>query len=77
MAAVSRTAAPAIIAAYDFSKFGRIVDVGGANGALLAAIFAARLSKNGVLKNPTPHPPGCKAALLHHSIPTPASGIST
>jgi O-methyltransferase domain len=40
-AAVARTAAPAIIAAYDFSKFARIVDVGGTNGALLAAILSA------------------------------------
>jgi hypothetical protein len=36
-AAVSRTVAPAIIAAYDFSKFVRIVDVGGGNGAFAAA----------------------------------------
>jgi O-methyltransferase domain len=49
MAAVSRTAAPAIIAAYDFSKFGRIVDVGGANGALLAAILTASPRASGIV----------------------------
>jgi hypothetical protein len=32
---------PAIIAAYDFSRFAHIVDVGGGNGALLSAILAA------------------------------------
>jgi hypothetical protein len=48
-AAVSRTAAPAIIAAYDFSKFGRIVDVGGANGALLTAILTASPRSSGTV----------------------------
>jgi hypothetical protein len=32
---------PAIVAAYDFSRFRHIVDVGGGNGSLLAAIVAA------------------------------------
>lgn len=32
---------PAIVAAYDFSRFHHIVDVGGGNGSLLAAIVAA------------------------------------
>ena len=32
---------PAIVAAYDFSAFGHIVDIGGGNGALLSAILAA------------------------------------
>ena len=41
MSALSRNVAPAIIAAGDFSRFRRIVDLGGANGALLAAILAA------------------------------------
>ena len=48
-AAVSRTAAPAIIAAYDFSKFDRIVDVGGANGALLAAILSSTPQASGIV----------------------------
>ena len=48
-AAVSRTVAPAIIAAYDFSKFVRIVDVGGGNGALLAAILSASPRSSGVV----------------------------
>src|SRR5262252_763606 len=32
---------PAIVAAYDFSPFEHIVDVGGGNGALLSAVLAA------------------------------------
>ena len=32
---------PAIVAAYDFSPFGHVVDVGGGNGALLSAVLAA------------------------------------
>src|SRR2546428_216209 len=37
----TRWAAPALIAAYDFSRFQTIVDVAGGNGTLLAAILAA------------------------------------
>ena len=37
----TRWAAPAVIAAYDFARFQTIVDVGGGNGTLLAAILAA------------------------------------
>jgi ubiquinone/menaquinone biosynthesis C-methylase UbiE len=32
---------PAIVAAYDFSPFGHVVDVGGGNGSLLSAVLAA------------------------------------
>src|SRR5262249_34288048 len=32
---------PAIVAAYDFSKFDHVVDVGGGNGSLLSAVLAA------------------------------------
>jgi hypothetical protein len=49
MSAVSRNVAPAIIAAYDFTRFERIVDVGGANGALLAAILTASPRSTGVV----------------------------
>lgn len=53
-AAVARTAAPAIIEAYDFSKFARIIDVGGANGALLAAILSASPRSAGIVFDLTP-----------------------
>jgi hypothetical protein len=49
MDAMSRNVAPAIIAACDFTRFKRIVDVGGANGALLAAILTASPRSTGVV----------------------------
>jgi len=41
--------APAVIAAYDFSRFESIVDVGGGKGALLAAVLKAHPKLRGVL----------------------------
>lgn len=41
--------APAVVAAYDFSRFDSIVDVGGGKGALLAAILLAHPRLQGVL----------------------------
>jgi hypothetical protein len=49
MTALSRGAAQAVVAAYDFSRFPRIVDVGGGHGAMLAAILASHPSARGVL----------------------------
>jgi len=40
---------PAILAAFDFSRFERIIDVGGGHGALLAGILAASPKTRGVL----------------------------
>jgi C-methyltransferase len=40
---------PALLAAYDFSRFGRLVDVGGGQGALLRDILAATPGLQGVL----------------------------
>jgi O-methyltransferase domain len=40
---------PTILEAYDFSRFERVVDVGGGHGALLTAILAANPSVKGVL----------------------------
>jgi hypothetical protein len=40
---------PAIVAAYDFSQFGHIVDVGGGHGMLLSAILAAHPGVRGTL----------------------------
>ncbi|HLJ60833.1 MAG TPA: methyltransferase [bacterium] len=48
-ASQSRRAAGSIINAYDFSQFKCVVDVGGGQGALLAAILAAHPSLRGVL----------------------------
>jgi hypothetical protein len=40
---------PAIVAAYDFSQFGHIIDVGGGHGMLLSAILAAHPNVRGTL----------------------------
>ena len=40
---------PAIVAAYDFSTFDHIVDVGGGNGSLLSAVLAAYPNRRGTL----------------------------
>jgi O-methyltransferase len=40
---------PAIVAAYDFSKFEHIIDVGGGHGMLLSAILAAHPGRRGTL----------------------------
>jgi hypothetical protein len=49
MAAVTRHTATAVAAAYDFSRFTTIVDVGGGNGALLAGILSAYPPVRGIL----------------------------
>jgi hypothetical protein len=41
--------APAVVAAYDFSRFGSLIDVGGGKGALVAAILKAHPRLHGVL----------------------------
>jgi hypothetical protein len=41
--------APAVVAAYDFARFGSIVDVGGGKGALLAAILKAHPALRGIV----------------------------
>jgi hypothetical protein len=40
---------PAIVAAYDFSPFRHVVDVGGGNGALLSAVLAAYPNRRATL----------------------------
>jgi hypothetical protein len=42
-------ALPAVLAAYDFSRFARIVDVGGGNGTLVAGILSAHPHMTGVV----------------------------
>ena len=44
-----RRSQTALLAAYDFGRFSRIVDVGGGNGALLAAILSAHPGAKGIL----------------------------
>ena len=49
MSATSTTELPAIVAAYDFSQFESLVDVGGGGGALLHGILLANPKLRGVL----------------------------
>lgn len=49
MTALSRRAAEAVLAAYDFGRFRRVVDIGGGRGALLAAILTRHPDTQGVL----------------------------
>ena len=49
MAALTRTIAVAVAAAYNFTPFKTVVDVGGGNGALLIGILAANPALRGVV----------------------------
>lgn len=49
MTANLRGAEAAILAAFDFSRFGRIADLGGGHGAFLAAILRANPKAHGVV----------------------------
>jgi hypothetical protein len=49
MTALSRAEAGAVIAAHDFGRFGCVVDVGGGQGHLLAAILLACPAARGIL----------------------------
>jgi hypothetical protein len=49
MTDLSRQLSAALLAAYDFGRFGQIVDVGGGNGAFLASILAKHPHLHGVL----------------------------
>jgi SAM-dependent methyltransferase len=49
MASFSASLSPLIIASYDFSVFGRIADIGGGTGRLLADILAANANVQGIL----------------------------
>lgn len=49
MTSLSRLVVTAVLDAYDFGRFGRIVDVGGGNGAFLSAILARNPTARGVL----------------------------
>ncbi len=49
MTALSQFQHPAIVAAYDFSSFRTMVDIGGGNGALLLAILQANSLLKGII----------------------------
>jgi hypothetical protein len=49
MASLSRRAADAVLAVFDFSRFKSIIDIGGGNGAFLATILAKHPNPRGVV----------------------------
>ena len=49
LSTITRTAGPAVAAAYDFSRLGTVVDVGGSAGQLLAAILERYPQLRGIL----------------------------
>jgi hypothetical protein len=49
MADITRRALPSMLAAFDLSRFGTVVDVGGGNGALLVALLCAHPQMRGVV----------------------------
>ena len=49
MTSISQATEPAIIEAYDFRAYKRIIDVGGGHGAMLSAILESASESNGVL----------------------------
>lgn len=63
MAAQSGRGGPAIVRAYDFSRFATVVDVGGGRGALLAAILSQHPTQRGILFD-QPHVVSAAAPLL-------------
>src|SRR3954454_4426183 len=49
MTSISKMETPSVVAAYDFSGFGTIVDVGGGHGLLLSAILRESPNTRGIL----------------------------
>lgn len=49
MAAASRQVADTVVAAYDFGRFGTVVDIGGGSGTFFAAILKRHATMHGVL----------------------------
>ena len=64
MTANSRGAIEATIAAYDFSRFRHVADIGGGQGQLLAGILAANKAQRGTLFD-QPHVVGKAAEVLN------------
>jgi 2-polyprenyl-3-methyl-5-hydroxy-6-metoxy-1,4-benzoquinol methylase len=63
MTGFSQQAAAAVLKAYDFSKFGTVVDVGGGHGALLLSILKANPSVKGVVFDAPSVAAGATAAI--------------
>lgn len=68
MTSVSEMAVAPVVAAYDFSPFSTIVDVGGGHGRLLAAIIAATPGARGVLYDLPQVVAGAPELLAKHGV---------
>lgn len=68
MTEFSRAYADSVIGAYDFSAFRRIVDVGGGQGLMLAAILAAYPRMHGTLFDQPVVVAGARAALIERGV---------
>jgi hypothetical protein len=66
MTSISRQLMASVLAAYDFGRFATLVDIGGGNGALLAAILARYPAMRGVLFD-QPHVIAGAAPLLQQA----------
>jgi hypothetical protein len=68
MTQLSRGGAEAVIGAYDFSSFRHIVDVGGGQGLMLAAILRAHPHMRGTLFDQSDVVAGAKAVLSERGV---------
>ena len=68
MTELSRGAAEAVVAAYDFSAFRHVVDVGGGRGLMLAAILSAHPQMHGTLFDLPGVVAGAKSVLEHRGV---------
>jgi hypothetical protein len=68
MTQLSRGSAEAVIRAYDFSSFSHIVDVGGGQGLMLAAILRAHPHLSGTLFDQSDVVAGAKAVLVERGV---------
>ena len=66
MSSLSRQLVASVLAAYDFGRFATVVDIGGGNGALLAAILSRYPAMRGVLFD-QPHVVAGAAPLLQQA----------
>jgi hypothetical protein len=68
MTSVSELAVASVTAAYDFSRYDTIVDVGGGHGRLLAAMLNAAPQACGILFDLPEVVPGAPAVLAEHHV---------
>ena len=68
MTQLSRGSAEAVIRAYDFSSFHHIVDVGGGQGLMLAAVLRAHPHIRGTLFDQPDVVAGAKAVLVEYGV---------